>query len=78
MSVRSVQDTIKKYTDHLSKHITPHKLRSSAAMNLYSNGVGILTIASVLGHENVSTTQRYTSAYDEEKENATNILDQMF
>lgn len=78
MSVRSVQDTIKKYTDHLPKHITPHKLRSSAAMNLYSNGVGILTIASVLGHENVSTTQRYTSAYDEEKENATNILDQMF
>lgn len=75
MSVRSVQDTIKKYTDHLPKHITPHKLRSSAAMNLYSNGVGILTIASVLGHENVSTTQRYTSAYDEEKENATNILD---
>ena len=75
MSVDSVQRIVEKYTNHLPKHITPHKLRSSAAMNLYSNGVGILTIASVLGHENVSTTQRYTSAYDEEKENATNILD---
>lgn len=78
MSVNSVEAVVKKYTDHLPKHITPHKLRSSAAMNLYSNGVGILTIASVLGHENVATTQRYTSAYDEEQENATNILDNMF
>lgn len=78
MSVNSVEEVVKKYTEHLPKNITPHKLRSSAAMNLYSNGVGILTIASVLGHENVSTTQRYTSAYDEEKEQATNILDNMF
>lgn len=78
LSVDSVQEMIAKYTSHLSKHITPHKLRSSAAMNLYSSGVGILTIASFLGHENVTTTQRYTSAYDEEKENAVNILDNIF
>ena len=78
MSVDTVRDVVNKYTDHLPKHITPHKLRSSAAMNLYSNGVGILTIASVLGHENVSTTQRYTRAYDEEQAQATNILDNMF
>lgn len=78
MSVDSVQDIVKKYTGHLPKHITPHKLRSSAAMSLYSKGVGILTIASVLGHENVATTQRYTSAFDEEQEKATNILDNMF
>lgn len=75
MSVDSVQAVVKKYTDHLSKHITPHKLRSSAAMNLYSSGVGILTIASILGHENITTTQRYTEAYEEEKQNATSILD---
>ena len=73
----TVRDLLTKYTEHLNKHITPHKLRSSAAMNLYSSGVGILTIASILGHENVTTTQRYTSAYDEEKENATNILDNL-
>lgn len=78
MSVDSVEAVVKKYTDHLPKHITPHKLRSSAAMNLYSKGVGILTIASVLGHENITTTQKYTSAYDEEQENATNILDNFF
>ena len=77
MCTDAVRDLITKYTVDLSKHITPHKLRSSAAMNLYSSGVGILSIASILGHENITTTQRYTSAYDEEKENATNILDNL-
>lgn len=75
MSDDSVQELVKKYTSHLNKHITPHKLRSSAAMNLYSSGVGILTIASILGHENITTTQRYTKAYEEEKQNATEVLD---
>lgn len=77
LSVDAIQAIVRKYTEHLPKRITPHKLRSSAAMNLYSKGVGILTIASVLGHENVTTTQRYTRAYDEEQEQATNILDDM-
>ena len=77
LSVDSVQDLVKKYTSHLSKHITPHKMRSSAAMNLHGAGVDILTIASVLGHENVATTQRYTEAYDKNKTNASKILDEI-
>lgn len=77
MSDDTVRNIVKKYTDHLPKHITPHKLRSSAAMNLYSEGVDILTISSLLGHENVTTTQRYTRAYDEDQQNATNILDNL-
>lgn len=75
LSVDSVEDLVKKYTSHLPKHITPHKLRSSAAMNLHGAGVDILTIASILGHENVATTQRYTKAYDEDKASASKILD---
>ena len=78
MSVDSVEKLVKKYTSHLPKRITPHKLRSSAAMNLHGEGVDILTIASILGHENVSTTQRYTKAYDEDKVNASKILDGYF
>lgn len=73
----TVREIVKKYTSHLPKKITPHKLRSSAAMNLYGEGVDILTIASLLGHENVTTTQRYTKAYEEDKQNATNILDNL-
>lgn len=75
LSVDSVEELVKKYTSHLPKKITPHKLRSSAAMNLHGSGVDILTIASILGHENVATTQRYTKAYDEDKANASKILD---
>ena len=75
LSVDSVEELVKKYTSHLPKKITPHKLRSSAAMNLHGSGVDILTIASILGHENVATTQRYTRAYDEDKTNASKILD---
>ena len=78
MSVDGVESLVKKYTDHLPKKITPHKLRSSAAMNLHGSGVDILTIASILGHENIATTQRYTKAYDEDKENASKILDGLF
>lgn len=77
MSVDSVEHLVSKYTDHLPKKITPHKLRSSAAMNLHGAGVDILTIASILGHENVTTTQRYTRAYDEDQKAATNILDNL-
>jgi site-specific recombinase XerD len=77
MSVDSVEGLVKKYTSHLNKHITPHKLRSSAAMNMHGAGVDILTIASILGHNQVTTTQRYTRAYDEDKKKATNILDSL-
>lgn len=77
MSIDSVEHLVKKYTDHLPKRITPHKLRSSAAMNLHGAGVDIITIASILGHENITTTQRYTKAYDEDQKAATSILDNL-
>lgn len=77
LSVDSVSLLIDKYTNHLLKHITPHKLRSSAAMNLYGSGTDILTIASLLGHENITTTQRYVNAYEENKKKATSILDDL-
>lgn len=77
LSVDSVALVIEKYTSHLSKHITPHKLRSSAAMNLHGAGTDILTIASLLGHENITTTQRYVQAYEEDKKRATGFLDNL-
>lgn len=73
----AVRDLITKYTAHLDKKITPHKLRSTAAMSLHSAGADVVTIMSVLGHENINTTMRYVQAYDQEKQNATNILDNL-
>ncbi len=40
--------------------LSTHKLRHTAATMMYQNGVDILTLKEVLGHESVSTTEIYT------------------
>ena len=52
------------------KHITPHVLRHSAAMDLLQHGVDCAVIALWLGHESVETTQIYLHASMEIKEQA--------
>jgi site-specific recombinase XerD len=44
------------------KHVSPHVLRHTAAMQLLAAGVDITVIALWLGHENVATTQIYIHA----------------
>ena len=44
----------------LKDHITPHTFRHSHATALYQAGVGIPTIAAILGHSDIGTTQIYT------------------
>lgn len=52
------------------KHVTPHVLRHTAAMDLLQSGVDRAVIALWLGHEGVETTQRYFHASLELKEQA--------
>jgi integrase/recombinase XerD len=52
------------------KHVTPHVLRHSAAMQLLQNGVDRTVIALWLGHESVETTQMYIHADMKIKEKA--------
>ena len=52
------------------KHVTPHVLRHSAAMQLLQNGVDRTVIALWLGHESVETTQMYIHADMQIKEKA--------
>lgn len=78
MTTQAVRYLVTKYTaDIQNKHITPHKLRASAATNLAASGVSIQAIAKVLGHENIQTTRRYVEVLDEEANKATNILDNL-
>lgn len=78
MTTQAVRDLVAKYTENIQgKHITPHKLRASAATNLAASGVSIQAIAKVLGHENIQTTRRYVEVLDSEANEATNILDSL-
>jgi integrase/recombinase XerC len=79
LSEEGVRKFMKKYADGINgKHITPHKMRSSAATNMAKSGVDIQTIANILGHQSVITTQRYAAVLDENKQKATVALDKMF
>lgn len=78
MTTQAVRDLVKKYTVGVyGKHITPHKLRASAATNLAANGVSIQAIAKILGHENIQTTRRYVEVLDTETNDAINMLDKL-
>ena len=46
-----------------SKHVSPHVLRHSAAMELLQAGVDCSVIALWLGHESIETTQTYVHAH---------------
>ena len=79
LTVEGVRKFMKKYADGINgKHITPHKMRSSAATNMAKAGVDIQTIANILGHQSVTTTQRYAAVLEENKQKATEALDNMF
>lgn len=79
LTVEGVRKFMKKYADGINgKHITPHKMRSSAATNMVKSGVDIQTVANILGHQSVTTTQRYAAVLEENKQKATDVLDNMF
>lgn len=67
MGVRSVEVLIKKYKDQtgISKHITPHKLRSTYGTNLYEATGDLYLTAKNLGHRSVTTTEKFYSSMSE-------------
>lgn len=79
LTVEGVSKLMKKYANGINgKHITAHSLRKSAATNLAKAGVDIQTIADILGHSSVTTTQRYAAVLEQNKQQATDTLDNLF
>lgn len=70
LSADAVQHLVRKHAQSASKtcpslagkHVTPHVLRHTAAMELLQAGVDSTMIALWLGHESVETTQIYLDA----------------
>lgn len=59
---RAVQNLVKKYAAvaaPLKPRISPHKLRSTFATNLYNQTGDIYLVADVLGHSSVDTTRKH-------------------
>ncbi len=67
---RAVQLMVKKYAKvvvPLKKRISPHKLRSTYATNLYQETGDIYLVADALGHSNVNTTRKHYAAMTDDR-----------
>lgn len=76
ISKRTVEYLVKKHVTNvgfIDEKYSPHKLRHSAATLMYKYGkVDIRSLQSILGHENIATTQIYTHVDDDALRKASN------
>ncbi len=72
----SIQNIVRKYSHkaHLTKHITPHKLRHTFATLALESGVNPITISELLGHSSLNTTMKYTHVTNRLAEDAVNKI----
>lgn len=62
LTTRGVRFILTKYTsaEGINHHFSPHDFRHAFATALVNEGLDIRKVQALLGHSNISTTQRYT------------------
>ena len=80
ISVRAVERLVRKYTVSTvpPKHITPHKLRSTFATNLYEETGDIYMTSEALGHASLETVKKYTNLSDERRKKAARAIESAY
>ena len=80
ISVRAVERLVKKYTASVvpMKNITPHKLRSTFATNLYEETGDIYVTSDALGHASLETVKKYTNLSDERRRRAAEAIEKAY
>ena len=80
MSRDAVSDMLKNAVKEakIDKKITPHKMRSTCAMNLYQKKKDIYLVQQQLGHRNIANTMIYAKATQDQMVDAANVLDSIF
>lgn len=80
MSRDAVSDMLKSAVKEagIEKRITPHKMRSTCAMNLYQKKGDIYLVQQQLGHKNIENTMIYAKATENQMIEAATALDSIF
>lgn len=75
LSASTLLNYIKEIGDEaLGRDISVHTLRHTTATMLYENGADLHSIANVLGHESIATTQIYAHISRDRKQNMMNTI----
>lgn len=72
-----IKKLMRRASEVIGKKVSPHKMRSTCAVNLYDKTGDIYLVKEVLGHKNIANTQRYARVSANRKREAAAILDEL-